>query len=152
MIHQYKKIDNLHQRLRWKITLNIKLHSIWYVFFNYKFIHSLSHTNAKMLTWWYCWLHSEWKSSSRLFNLTILSYQYRNSSYKDKTVWRPSYLYNGIPTFTGKKTSLYWVRALYTARQKQFQSWAGTTSSTLPYPIRTPIGHIIPTQEWHIAW
>ena len=33
--------------------------------------------------------------------------QYKNSHYKDKTVGRPSYLYNGN-FYTGKKASLYW--------------------------------------------
>ena len=29
--------------------------------------------------------------------MKTMSYQYRNSHYKDKTVWRPSHLYNGNP-------------------------------------------------------
>ena len=31
------------------------------------------------------------------FHMNTSSYRYRNSHYKDKTVSRPSYLYNGIP-------------------------------------------------------
>ena len=38
------------------------------------------------------------------------SYQYRKSHFGDKTILRPSYLYNGI-SYNGKKTSLYWIGA-----------------------------------------
>ena len=37
-------------------------------------------------------------------------YQYRKSHCGDKTVVRSSYLHNGI-SYTGKMTSLYWIRA-----------------------------------------
>ena len=40
-------------------------------------------------------------------NIRMSSYQYRDSHYKDKTVSRPSYLYNGN-TISGKTTSFYW--------------------------------------------
>ena len=40
----------------------------------------------------------------------MLSYQYRKSHYRDKTILRPSYLHNGI-SYTGKMTSLYLIRA-----------------------------------------
>ena len=39
------------------------------------------------------------------------SYQYRKSHCGDKTIFRPSYLHSGI-SYTGKMTSLYWIRAL----------------------------------------
>ena len=39
------------------------------------------------------------------------SYQYSKSHCGDKTVVRSSYLHNGI-SYTGKMTSLYWIRAL----------------------------------------
>ena len=39
-----------------------------------------------------------------------MTYQYRNSHYKDKTVVRPSYLYNGNPY--PERPSLYWKGAL----------------------------------------
>ena len=39
------------------------------------------------------------------------SYQYRKSHCGDKTILRPSYLHNGI-SYTGKTTSLHWIRAL----------------------------------------
>ena len=42
------------------------------------------------------------------FNTKMLSYQYSNSHYKDETVIRPSYLYNGN-FHMGKTTSLYWI-------------------------------------------
>ena len=45
------------------------------------------------------------------FNIKISSYQYRKSYCGDKTVVRSSYLHNGI-SYTGKMTSLYWIRAL----------------------------------------
>ena len=45
------------------------------------------------------------------FNKKIPSYQYRKSHCGDKTLLRPSYLHNGI-SYTGKMTSLYWIRAL----------------------------------------
>ena len=44
------------------------------------------------------------------FNKKISSYQYRKSHCEDKTILRPSYLHNGI-SYTGKMTSLYWIRA-----------------------------------------
>ena len=45
------------------------------------------------------------------FNIKMSSYQYRKSHCGDKTILRPSYLHSGI-SYTGKMTSLYWVRAL----------------------------------------
>ena len=43
-------------------------------------------------------------------NIKMSSYQYRKSHCGDKTILRPSYLHNGI-SYTGKTTSLYWIRA-----------------------------------------
>ena len=43
-------------------------------------------------------------------NIKMSSYQYRKSNCGDKTILRPSYLHNGI-SYTGKMTSLYWIRA-----------------------------------------
>ena len=45
------------------------------------------------------------------FNIKMTSYQYRKSHCGDKTILRPSYLQNGI-SYTGKMTSLYWIRSL----------------------------------------
>ena len=44
------------------------------------------------------------------FNIKMSSYQYRKSHCGDKTVVRSSYLHNGS-SYTGKTTSLYWIRA-----------------------------------------
>ena len=44
------------------------------------------------------------------FNIKTASYQHRKSHCGDKTILRPSYLQNGI-SYTGKMTSLYWIRA-----------------------------------------
>ena len=41
----------------------------------------------------------------------MLSYLYRKSHCGDKTILRLSYLHNGI-SYTGKMTSLYWIRFL----------------------------------------
>ena len=54
-----------------------------------------------------------WKMMIRTgpwFNKKMSSYQYMKSHCGDKTVLRPSYLNNGI-SYTGKMTSLYWIRA-----------------------------------------
>ena len=45
------------------------------------------------------------------FNIKMTSYQYRKSHCGDKKILRPSYLHNGI-SYTGKTTSLYWIRTL----------------------------------------
>ena len=45
------------------------------------------------------------------FNIKMSSYQYRKSHCGDKTILWPSYLHNGS-SYTGKMTSLYWIRAL----------------------------------------
>ena len=45
------------------------------------------------------------------FNIKMPSYQYMKSHCADKTILRPSNLHNGI-SYTGKMTSLYWIRAL----------------------------------------
>ena len=48
--------------------------------------------------------------------------QYRESHCWDKTVIRPSYLHNGI-SYTGKMTSLYWIRALVSQQSKSLSEW-----------------------------
>ena len=45
------------------------------------------------------------------FNIKMSSYQQRKSHCGDKTILRPSYLHKGI-SYTGKTTSLYWIRVL----------------------------------------
>ena len=44
------------------------------------------------------------------FNIKMSSYQYSKSHCGDETILRPSYLHSGI-SYTGKMTSLYWIRA-----------------------------------------
>ena len=55
------------------------------------------------------------KHSGGWFNKKMPSYQYRKSHCGDKTILRPSYLHNGI-SYTGKMTSLYWIRAQFVIR------------------------------------
>ena len=62
------------------------------------------------------------------FNIKMTSYQYRKTHCGDKTIFRPSYLHNGI-SYTDKMTSLYWIRALianpnYTAGDLELRSLA----------------------------
>ena len=47
------------------------------------------------------------------FNIETSCYEYRISHCGDKTVVRSSHLHNGI-SYTGKMTSVYWIRALVT--------------------------------------
>ena len=48
-----------------------------------------------------------------LIQYKMSSYRYRKSHCGDKTVVRSSYLHNGI-SYTGKMSSLYWIRAQVT--------------------------------------
>ena len=48
------------------------------------------------------------------FNIKMPSYQYRKSHCGDEMVVRLSYLHNGV-SYTGKMTSLYWIRTLNSA-------------------------------------
>ena len=59
---------------------------------------------------WIQWAKPSDKSGPP-FNIKMTSYQYRKSHCGDKMILRPSYLHNGI-SYTGKTTSLYWIRAL----------------------------------------
>ena len=54
-------------------------------------------------------LHLWCKEPGYRFNIKM-SYRYRKSHCGDRTVVRSSYLHNRI-SFTGKMTSLYWIRA-----------------------------------------
>ena len=65
------------------------------------------------------------------------SYQYRKSHCGDKTVVRSSYLHNGI-SYTGKMTSLYWIRALH-------------TGIILTLYQQTP-GHVNPSHAEFLFW
>ena len=57
----------------------------------------------------HCLIHIHASPGGR-FNIKMTSYQYRKSHCGDKTILQPSYLHNGI-SYTGKITSLYWIRA-----------------------------------------
>ena len=63
--------------------------------------------------------HWQWhqlgKTPGPQFDIKMSSYQYRKSHCGDKTVVRSSYLHNGI-SYTGKITSLYWIRAQHASQ------------------------------------
>ena len=54
-------------------------------------------------------------------DVMMISYQYRKSHCGDKTILRPS-LHNGI-SYTGKMTSLYWIRALLSVFDLGYQDY-----------------------------
>ena len=56
------------------------------------------------------WHQTNPLSNRGWFNIKMPSYQNRKSHCGDKTILRPSYLHNEI-SYTGKTTSLYWIRA-----------------------------------------
>ena len=62
------------------------------------------------------------------FNIKITSYQYRKSPCGDKTIFRPSYLHNGI-SYTGK-TSIYWIWGQYLTTTKP-----NCVHISLKYPV-----------------
>ena len=62
------------------------------------------------------------------FNIKMSSYQYRKSHYGDKTIVRSSYLHNGI-SYTGKMTSLYWIRAKRSSYLHNGISYTGKMTS-----------------------
>ena len=61
-----------------------------------------------MMTWWY-------KKPGARFNIKMTSYQYKKSNCGDKMILWLAYLHNEI-SYTGKMTSLYWIRALGISR------------------------------------
>ena len=69
------------------------------------FEHRTKRTVAHKITWGW-------------FNIKMSSHQYRKSHCGDKTILRPSYLHNGI-SYSGKMTSLYWIRAQGTRASSQ---------------------------------
>ena len=64
-------------------------------------------------------------------NIKMSSYQYRKSHCGDKTILRPSYLHNGI-SYTGKMTSLYWIRALNHNGERSLKQRHSTRFNELP--------------------
>ena len=73
------------------------------------------------------------------FNIKKSSYQYRKSHCGDKTVVRSSYLHNGI-SYTGKMTSLYWIRA-----------WVGLIMVFTLLLIASPV-YIYEIHTWPLPW
>ena len=55
-------------------------------------------------------------------NIKMSSYQYRKSHFGDKTVVKSSYLNNGS-SYTGKTTSLYWIRAQHHLKWSIWKPW-----------------------------
>ena len=55
-------------------------------------------------------IYQTWVETGPWFNIKMPFNQFRKSHCGDKTVVRTSYLHNGI-SYTGKMTSLYWIRA-----------------------------------------
>ena len=66
------------------------------------------------------------------FNIKTTSYQYSKSHCGDKTILRPSYLYNGI-SYTGKMTYLYWIGPWF----RPHQPWEATIKMNFP-----TVGHL----------
>ena len=84
------------------------------------------------------------------FNIKMPSYQYRKSHCGDKTILRPSYLHNGI-SYTGKMTSLYWIRAQVF---KNIFEWAENATVT-QFPHNNPkmyISRILCVCDVHQEW
>ena len=60
---------------------------------------------------WLTFIKHRWplsRDSGAQSNIKMLSYQYKESHYKDEMVIRPLYFHNGN-SYTGKMTCLYWV-------------------------------------------
>ena len=78
------------------------------------------------------------------FNIKMTSYQYRKSHCGDKTILRPSYLNNGI-SYTGKMTSLYWIRTLVFSLMC---AWT-TVEQTMDMPvIWDTFAHFMTSLQW----
>ena len=74
--------------------------------------------------------HGDPQQPGPWFNIKMSSHQYRKSHCGDKTILRPSYLHNGI-SYTGKMTSLYWIRAQSVAqwlKPSMTPSWCRLTT------------------------
>ena len=85
------------------------------------------------------------------FNIKMASYQYRKSHCWDKTVIRSSYLHNGI-SYTGKMTSLYWIRDQWFSTQTgcnvesghfSFFMLTGTSHWTNNWSVRDLRSHVV---------
>ena len=77
------------------------------------------------------------------------SYQYRKSHCGDKTVVRSFYLQNGI-SYTGKMTSLYWIRALLWCSMGSYNLVnlsCVTTAKTVQCPAITWVSDVLVSVE-----
>ena len=72
--------------------------------------HRLYQGQILTIYWIKSLIHDLSSATGPWFNIKMASYQYRKSHCGDKTVVRSSYLHNGI-SYTGKMSSLYWIRA-----------------------------------------
>ena len=94
-------------------------------------------TSVSILLWRLC--------SGSSFNIKMTSYRYGKSHCGGKTILCPSYLHNGI-SYTGKTTSLYWIRALVS-------TWvSGPVPLLVPAEILLVKQHsgIAPREHWWI--
>ena len=90
--HLYTETAPLIKRVMYKIRNNAFCTNLW---------------NLLHPAWPY---RSENREKGGRFNKKIPSYQYRKFHCGDKTILWSSYLPNGI-SYTGKMTSLYWIKA-----------------------------------------
>ena len=90
--------------MRWN-CLSIPTVEVWEWINNF-----ILHFSGHVITYPCLFIPAKWVPGP-WFNIKMFSYQYRKSHCGDKTVVRSSYLHNGI-SYTGKITSLYWIRAL----------------------------------------
>ena len=110
-----------------------------WIYISISILQQYSRRNLRMDKWlyptlyWVCDYLSKlggWPPGPR-FNIKMTSYQYRKSHCGDKTILRPSYLHNGI-SYTGKMTSLYWIRA-----QGDVVHWSSCSRMTDLFTHRT---------------
>ena len=83
---------------------------------------SLCECNVYKLEYFGMWPFRNVPGCGARFNIKMSSYQDRKSHCGDKTVVRSSYLHNGI-SYTGKMSSLYWIRAVAVMGCGHFGDW-----------------------------
>ena len=92
--------------------------------------------------------HIIFADSGPRFNIKISSNRYRKSHFGDKTVVRSSYLHNGI-SYTGKMTSLYWIRALDEKTPLfHLNRWCGAMRSVGYNVVQSNMG----SSTWYHIW
>ena len=90
---------------KWKPLCNITVLGTYRICKSFKCI-----LNTCIALWSWIDAHTMWNPGG-WFNIKMTSYQYRKSHCGDTTILRPFYLHNGI-SYTGKMSSVYWIRAL----------------------------------------